>query len=314
VGQAPFGRVRGRALAERPNPARFRFKELASVAAFARDWEKFYNDHFGLRKLLIGSYRLAVYYLLRTSTNSSVVLGESDGRSRWFYYEGAMAGDGMGLDGFLGKAPYKAAELAAMTAEFARMSKLFADNHTKFLVVVCPDKQSVYPEYLPRDLRPRFGTLSRLDQISSVAQVVLGSHYLDLRAVLREAKSEGLVYLHADSHWNARGAFVGYQAFMRALQQQDPTRAPPVDSDIRWETSGSVTGDLIVLLGLPMFPGEPGVVPVRPNDHVPSGSRRGKVLVFHDSFFWAMKPYFDLEFAEVKETTRANISTHMPIT
>jgi len=290
-----------RAMAKRPDFGQVRWKEMTSLAGFAQDWEKYYGDHFGLRKLLIGGYRLAMFHLLRISPNPAVVIGGWDGRTRWLYYEATAAKNGMGFDGFLGKAPYTQAELAAIAANLVRLSKLFEDNHTQFLFVVCPDKQSIYPEYLPRDLRPVPGRPSRLDQVSSVAQSVLGAHYLDLREAMRGAKSQGTIYFPADTHWNHKAALVTYQALMQALRQQDPTRVALPSSDVKWETLPIVTGDLIDLAGLPAFSREPFFAPVLPTADVPQGRRRGKLLVFHDSFFRDfLQRYFDFEFQEVK--------------
>jgi hypothetical protein len=294
------GVFENRALAKRPDPAAYQFRDPDRVAAFAQDWEQYYTDNFGLRKLLIGSYRGAWFHSFGISANPAVVVGESDGHSRWLYYEGAKAGDGLGLNAFLGKIPFNAAELAAIRANLARVSKLLTDNHIKFLVIACPDKQSIYPEYLPKDLRPVPGVPSRLEQMSSTVQSVLGAHYVDLRAALRQAKSEGTLYFPTDSHWNAKGALVAYRALMQALQQQDPTRVALSSSDVRWQNLPSVAGDLIGTLGLPRYPQEPQLAPILPAPDVPPGRRRGKVLVLHDSFFFALRPYFEFEFAEAK--------------
>ena len=304
-----------RAMAQRPDFAHVRFRELASVAGFAQDWEKYYADHFGLRKLLIGSYRLAMFYLFQISLNPAVVIGQSDGHSRWLYYDASAAANGAGFDGFLGKTPYTQAELSAIAANLARLSKLFADNHTKFLFVVAPDKQSIYPEYLPRHLRPRPGVPSRLDQLSTIAQAVLASHYLDLRAVIREAKSQGTIYFPMDSHWNYKAAFVAYQALMQALQLQDPTRAALPLSAVKWESVPIVTGDLIDLAGLPAFSREPLLAPILPVPDLPHGRRHGKLLVLYDSFFREfVRRYLEFEFSEVKVVYGAYKATGTLIT
>jgi|GEM_PF-3967966 hypothetical protein len=286
-----------RPLATLPELKQYRFSDPAKVAAYAQDWEKYYTDNFGLRKLLLGSYRLALFYLFGISANPAAVVGESDGRYRWLYFDGAAAGDGRGFDAFLGKQPYTPRELAGITANLARLSKLLEDNHIKFVVVTCPDKQSVYPEYLPKSRRPVPGVPSRLEQMSGAVRAALGSRYVDLRAPLMQAKAEGPVYFHTDTHWNERGIFVGYRAFMQALQQQDPTRVPLPSREVRWQNLPPANGDLIGMVGLPWYPREPALAPILPKQ--PSGGRRAKVLVLHDSFFIPMRPFLEFEFRGV---------------
>jgi len=52
------------------------------------------------------------------------------------------------------------------------------------------------------------------------------------------------------------------------------------------------------MVGLPWHPREPALAPILPKQ--PSGGRRGKVLVLHDSFFIPMRPFLEFEFREVK--------------
>ncbi|MGB8294314.1 MAG: hypothetical protein WCG85_02695 [Polyangia bacterium] len=301
-----------RPLAKLPDAKQYRFREPAQVAAYAQDWEKYYTDNFGLRKLLLGSYRLALFYLFGISANPAVVVGESDRPFRWLYFDGALANDGRGFDAFLGKLPYAPRELAGITANLARLSKLLTDNHIEFVVVTCPDKQSVYPEYLPKSLRPVPGVSSRFEQMSEVIHAALGSHYIDLRAPLMQAKAEGPVYYHTDTHWNERGIFAGYRAFMQVLQQQDPTRVPLPSSDIKWKNLPPVNGDLIGMLGLPWYPRESALAPILPKE--PSGGRRGKVLVLHDSFFIPMRPFFEFEFRGVTMIRGTYIARDLSLT
>jgi alginate O-acetyltransferase complex protein AlgJ len=287
-----------RPLAKLPDVKEYRFREPAQVAAYAQDWEKYYTDNFGLRKLLLGSYRLALFYLFGISANPAVVVGESDGQTHWLYFDGAEAGDGRGFKAFLGKQPYTPGDLVGIRANLARLSKLLEDNHIQFVVVACPDKQSVYPEYLPENRRPAPGISSRFEQMFGPVYAALGARYVDLRDPLIQAKAEAPVYYHTDTHWNERGIFVGYRAFMQVLQRQDPTRVPLSSSDIRWKNLPPVNGDLVGLLGLPWYPREAMLDPILPKE--PSGGRRGKVLVLHDSFFIPMKPFLEFEFREVK--------------
>ena len=289
-----------RALAKAPQLSGVKWSDTQSVVTFTRDWETYYGDNFGLRKLLIGSYRLASLHLFRISLNPAVVVGESDGGVRWLYFDASAAGNGMGLDGFLGKVPYGQAELAAIGANLSRLAKLFADNHTQFLVVVVPDKQTICPEHLPKSLRPRPGTRSRSDQVSEVAERVLGPAYLDLRQAMLQAKSEGILYYPQDTHWNHKAGLLAYQKLMQALQVQDPTRTPMPKEAFRWDRNPILLGDLIDLAGLPSFSREPLLVPVL-TSAIPPGHRHGKLLIYYDSYFREfVKPYLEVEFERVR--------------
>jgi hypothetical protein len=73
---------------------------------------------------------------------------------------------------------------------------------------------------------------------------------IDLRASLRAAKRESVVYYKADTHWNTRGAYAAYQEILRVLAADFPEVSAK-----EWESLGPKaidrTGfDMARMLGL----------------------------------------------------------------
>jgi hypothetical protein len=109
-----------------------------------------------------------------------------------------------------------------------------------WLFLVVPDKESVYPEHLPRRIRPSerrpihdFMELARSVQAPAI--------YLleDLRA----AKAMGGLYSRTDTHWNDRGAYVAYRRLCSELVRRG-VRVPAVDeATLRWSEQAA-PGDL----------------------------------------------------------------------
>jgi hypothetical protein len=221
----PMGKLdERRALAAKPRSCptwRECLSSTSSVAALAQAWDKYYTDHFGLRKLLIGTYRLALFHVLRTSPNPAVVVGRSNGGQRWLFYDGTIANDGIGFESLLGKKPYTDQELALIAGNLTRWTELAQRNGVKLLILPIPDKQSIYPENLPRRLQPTAGSRSRLDQFWTMAEKLKGVPLIDIRSALRTAKQTKQVYYATDNHWNEQGALIAYQLLMDALRLQD---------------------------------------------------------------------------------------------
>jgi alginate O-acetyltransferase complex protein AlgJ len=286
-----------RALAEKPANSPLRRDSLSRVPAIAQQWEKYFNDNFGFRKLLIGTYRLLSFHLLRQSPNPAVVVG----RSAWLFFDAKAARDGMGFESLLGAKPYSGAQLESIATNLRAQVALAKNANVELVLAVCPDKQTMYPDYLPPRLRPKPGTSSRLDQFWSVAPKIDGLHAVDLRTALRNAKAASVLYYPSDTHWNVRGAAAGYEAIANALYALDSTRAPVPLTSMSWETQGKRTSDLTELLGVPVFGGESELVAILPR----SGQRRGKLLVLGDSFFEPLRQYFELTFAVVKKINGA---------
>jgi alginate O-acetyltransferase complex protein AlgJ len=100
--------------------------------------------------------------------------------------------------------------------------------------VVVPDKEAVYPEFLPDDVVPvpRRPVHEFLEVAESVgAPVVYG---LDR---LLEAKGDAELYPRTDSHWNYRGAYLAYLVFCEELAARGVELDIVDEDDLEWEES-----------------------------------------------------------------------------
>jgi hypothetical protein len=294
-----------RKLADEPNDSPCSKGSLGRMPAIAQTWEKYFDDNFGFRKLLIGSYRLVIYYLLKTSPSPAVVVGDSDGTSRWLYYDAGTVGDGIGFDSVLGKRPYTPAELAAIAVRLKQVTQLVRGKGAKLVIAICPDKQTVYPEYLPRAKRPKLGVTSRLDQFWAMAAALGDIPLVDMRIPLKGAKPEYQLYYPSDTHWNLRGEMLGYQATARVLAAQDPSHGVLPIEELQWQSLSPRVGDLTTFMGLPALGGDRDSRPVLASIAGLAGPRRGKLLIVGDSFFASLPAVFELQFETVKRVDNA---------
>jgi dTDP-4-amino-4,6-dideoxygalactose transaminase len=110
----------------------------------------------------------------------------------------------------------------------------------RWACLVVPDKESVYPEYLPDTVVPsdRRPVHEFLDVANEVGAPV--SYALD---PLLAAKREGEVYAHTDTHWNFRGAYVAYRALCSEALRQGVDLEVLEETDLGWVTA-EIEGDL----------------------------------------------------------------------
>jgi hypothetical protein len=74
---------------------------------------------------------------------------------------------------------------------------------------------------------------------------------VDLRPAIAAAKSRERVYHLTDSHWNARGALIAYQALITAVRAQNPAVPPPWKRSDFEEAERTSDGlDLARMIGL----------------------------------------------------------------
>jgi hypothetical protein len=303
----PVGAVREfRSTAERPALPRDR----ATLRSYPDRFEAYYNDHFGLRSLLIRGMHVVKGRWLGAATAAHVLPG-TDG---WLYYTEKPVGTD-----YEAVRPFTPAELERWGRVFEQRRQWLARQGIHYLVLIPPDKQTIYPEHLPQALQ-RWAQPSRLDQLADYLREHTSVMFLDIRSQLLEARQRERVYHVADSHWNDRGAFVGYQTVCGALSSRFPAIQAMPRSAFRDLTQDEPGGDLAQMVALdhvlheeslrllPVAPRYarrcesslpvPGDCPVTgpPSATECDNPALPRAVVFHDSFSWALGPLLSEHF------------------
>ena len=116
-----------------------------------------------------------------------------------------------------------------------------------FRILICPDKNTVYPEFLPGWASAQ-GVNATDDLLAGAEKNI----YIDSRPALLAAKnrpSEPLFY-KTDTHWNALGAWLGFQELARELVESDTSLRWPTVKKIRARKTSNAGGDLAKFLRL----------------------------------------------------------------
>lgn len=279
-----------------PEGAATENKAPAAFPAFAPEtWDTWpasvqawFDASFGFRQPLVTAFNLISVLALHTSTSELVLLG----RDGWLYY--TVNGS---IDDARGHVVLSAAEMEAVQSGLMAQQRGATERGAAYLFVVCPDKHSAHPEQLPPTIETAGGP-PRLEQVLAAAPPSL--HLLDLRGALLDARGRAPVYHRTDSHWNAYGALVGYVAILEAIQARLPEVRSFVAADfvIRSERRRG-GGDLATnMLALPPILEEEDVVVGLPADieSVRGANAHLRVLVYHDSFWLGLQPYFEATF------------------
>ena len=219
--------------------------DAASRRAWPAAFEAAFADRFGGRDRLIATHHALLARVFGVSPVDRVLIG----RDGWLYFLGE---DGKAVDrDWRGALAYPEDEPLRIAAEFKRRRDFLAGHGIAYVVVIVPDKASIYPEHLPawarQPARP-----TRLDRVHAALAAHPDLAAVDLRPPLLEAKAHQRLYFITDSHWNYAGAIVGYDALMRAIRAQRPA-VPWVAAEPPPFVAGTdvYSGDLARMIGLP---------------------------------------------------------------
>jgi hypothetical protein len=291
-----------RLLAERPE---LKFK-WESITEFPKQYETYYNDHFGFRQWLIQRYNRYMKRIFGGRYINPKVLSGADG---WLFF----TVNGL-MDSYLGQNRLTESELEIFRLNLENKTEWLARKGVRYLFVVAPDKQSIYPEYLPQDIQKHSGK-TRFDQLIEHMQQRSSVDVLDLRPPLLQAKKRQQVYYRTDAHWNVDGVVVAYHDIMKRVREMFPEALLPVVPSVEQRRVYAPKGDLANVIQLEEHLAEKIMVPVVPDrcaqplqidvqgvspDHAfQCKNAELRVVMFVDSFAIALEALFSESFREL---------------
>lgn len=213
--------------------------DVETLATWPARFEAWFRDHFGLRNTLIAWHTTLMLDVLGVSPTKDVLIGK-DG---WLYLGAAK-----NVGAYRCVQPYTTADLAVLQREHDRKANWARQRGIRYLHVWVPIKANVYPEFLPAGLH-KLDQPCRLKQWMAHMQAHSKGPVLDLTAALLAAKTAGgeRLYYKTDTHWNPRGAFVGYGAVARALAGAKGLQPLP-ESSVQFPLLSEGGGDLARLM------------------------------------------------------------------
>lgn len=299
---------------------------ISSLSTWPGKLEGYLRDHIFLRQELVRCNALLRVRLLRHSPTFTALVGKNG----WYFFTGDWA-----LHDFLGYGDGMGSGRIDRWAEVIRQRKTtLASLGAHYLLAVAPNKEKVYPEFLPDRIRIHAG-LTRLEALSArMAASDAAEHFLDLGESLHSAKREGTVYFMTDTHWTDLGALTASREILRRLARSFPAAAPLPPECCVQERTRTPGGDIALVMGLTNdIPEEPEKVTVKKPCAPPAartlqagilpggkpaqvnGCSRGapfRVLALTDSFGNALRPFLEESFQEVLFVRGGNLPGLLP--
>uniref|UniRef100_A0A7C4RN19 AlgX/AlgJ SGNH hydrolase-like domain-containing protein n=1 Tax=Desulfatirhabdium butyrativorans TaxID=340467 RepID=A0A7C4RN19_9BACT len=288
-----FSKVENRKLASFPN-----FQQT-SAGFFVKLFEQYVSDHLVFRKTLSYFYNRIVIVIFNKSPLPGIVLGQKG----WLFRgsEGSM-------EDILGKKTLSEESLKTWARKLQGRKNFLERQGVRYLFFIAPEKESIYPEYLPESFQKRMTNRKRIDQLIAFLKKNTDIPIVDLRPTLLREKAHQQLYYRTDFHWNYIAGWIAYQEIFIMLQSWFPEIRRLDEHSVDIFESRFDQGDLAVQLGLTdIFNETERVIRVsescvtevknlrnRFNNSsflkiCPKSSRRA--VVFRDSYFCFIEPF-----------------------
>ncbi len=288
--------------------------DLKTCENYFKLFELFFNDHYGLRSNLIHLNSMLNIKLLNVSPRKDIIIGKNG----WLFYDSMWGG--ISFKDFYGKALFTEKEMFILKQNLLVLKKKFSKMNIDLIFVIGSNKQSVYSEFLPDIINHKKSSLTRADQINSIANEI-DIKYIDTRFSLLKAKKEYKfpLYYKTDTHWNSLGAYIAYEDIINTVSDKGYIVNDNFRKDLSIKsTENSGIGDLASFINYSGELNDSEInlnVPVNYSNNIYKGytAKNGnksaitklnintfpKVVMFGDSFSVLMMQFLSESFSEV---------------
>lgn len=212
------------------------YKGGLQIKQFMAGLESCFNDHFGFRKRLVrtnNQWKRQLFAEANLNGRNGYIMIGGEG---WLYY----CGDKI-IENYKGEEVFSQQDLKDWQTVLEARRDWLVKRGCGYVLVIPADKHLIYPEYLPSWFKKRELPL-KLDQFLDYMRANSTVKILDLRPCLVDAKKVMPTYLMTDTHWNAYGGFIGYQALMNSISNVFPDLAPLPFSAFTFEAPANSPG------------------------------------------------------------------------
>ena len=234
------------------------------------------------------------------------------GKDDWLFLGNAFNDNLSKLE--LAVAP-KQSEIDSTHEIFSKICSTARKYGTEVVLVIGPNKESMYKEFLPDEIKLSSVKYSSffIKNLEGIKNLIIYDPTNDL---IKLKKSEGILYWMTDTHWNYKGAFLAYSGFSKKLGLPIPK--------VEFQHISTHTGDLLELSKLHDFPlhsednwdiiweRKPIITERQIKDEQKTSFGSSSIVinqnplsnksvwVVGDSFAAPLKPYFNSTFKEVR--------------
>ncbi len=137
------------------------------------------------------------------------------GKDKWLFYQSTVDGDTMA--DFYGTNAFSVAEMKEIAENLLKQRDKIEAAGSKFVLLIVPNKESVYFEYLPDEIREKKAKSSRTDDLVGYLQANTDLDIIYMKDKYLSMKDETRIYYKTDTHWNMVGCYVALQEVLRNL-------------------------------------------------------------------------------------------------
>ena len=188
---------------------------ITNLVNYPVQYEKYFNDYIPFRNELIQLKNIIDLIIFKNIISDRVILGKDN----WLFYTSSLyEPNNYSLKKYIGfdKNNFTINELNTAKSNLIYFKNELAKKNIDFILMICPDKQYIYSEYMPKYIR-RKKYVNDNDKFVEYITNTTDINIVYPKSELIKYKDTYQVYYKYDSHWNKIGAYIGYYVLMNKL-------------------------------------------------------------------------------------------------
>lgn len=272
-----FSSSENRQLQEKPS---FKIKYIND---YPTEYTSYYEDNMPFKDFLVKCNAYINVHLFKTSPENAVILGK-DG---WLFYNSKYKEGTDTLEDYIGSERMNESKLEACKDILLRMQAACHKQGSEFILMIAPNKMSVYGEYMP-DKYYKYDEKTTADILVDYLKNNTDLKIVYPKESLLLQKNNFPLYYKLDSHWNELGGYIGYSELYETILGE---KLPPLDN-ISYTENTIYDGDLARMLSIDDLSDTSYNV----NYYSNTGIQQPKLLMYRDSFTTSMEKYLAQDF------------------
>jgi alginate O-acetyltransferase complex protein AlgJ len=259
-----------------------------------------------------GHEKLIDYYnTVRMKIGDRVFPNVIIGTNGWLFYTADKS-----IDDFQGTNTFSNSELIESQNRFDKLFDQLLQKGIALIVVIAPDKSTIYSEYMPNQIVKEASSQSRLDQFVDYMHKFGKTPIIDLRSELIMARKTEQVFYKTNTHWTPFGEYIAYKKILSQLSHQFPEIVAHPLSDYYEVHAGLIIHDIPRILGTPSIKEdywtlqpkfETGTntreIPLSDGTSIRFSRNQKRnlpsILIYHDSFLVGVVPFLEPHFGQI---------------
>ena len=171
-----------------------------NINEYPKKYEEYFNDYLPFRNELVKLKNLNDIFIFKNVFNRIVFLG----KEKWLFHK------------WNNIYSFNEEELETAKNNLIHFRDELKKKNIDFILLICPDKQLVYPKYVPNYIKgklPNNGTEIFVEYIKNNTDIKV----VYPKEELLKYKDKYQLYYKYDAHWNTLGAYIEYTQLMKSF-------------------------------------------------------------------------------------------------